>query len=242
MEDIIVFTKPKEVHGYVYLNIMIMDGHNTQTKELEYHVTKLRTFLDTPYTDIQLQSFIHMLEEKWIYSGGYVLHIIQISYPKLFPTRVKIKRYQIGDCNSICINTKGICGDWMEQHNVKNMRERQRLLPWIYNQRVDGVLQCTRVVGNKKIKEKIVNKGAPKDSLAPTFSTETFIAEKKSNYLCIGGTDGCMQTYLDEPKLCNHIFSQWIKGCMVKDLMYQWLSRSSITDNNALVMIEMTSI
>ena len=239
MEDHIVLVKPYESKQTTYISVVIIDGHRTHPLAIDKVITHLKNLFQRPYTHTELQQLIYSIESGWQVQGGFVFHIVTFSYSNVTPNVITVQRYQVGDCNSTLLYRRGLILDWMVNHNVMEQSERQRVFPWIERQKVGGVLQCTRVVGNKKLKEQLIKQGASKDLLSPVVASEIFRMDKNVNKcLFIGGTDGCIQKNRETSALRIRILELWNANCIVSNLMYKWLEQSNISDNNALIMME----
>ena len=78
----------------------------------------------------------------------------------------------------------------MKTHNVNQLRERKRVKDILKNNKVAGILSCTRVIGNQRIKNKLGEKRQLIDPIADCDSN--MIQDNK--VLIIGGTDGCFSS------------------------------------------------
>ena len=212
-----------------------MDGHATFPLELEEFFLSCKNKLKKPFDDSpkcrkEWQELVDTYERNWSSSGGVVFHIVSISFDNTSST-LKCVRYQIGDCNSIFISN-GVKMPLMYRHNIFQMEELQRVMPYIENGRVGNVLSCTRVLGNKDLKEKL-----PDSLLTPRFlvETSTFSLNKddsKGMFIC--GTDGIMSStkclqWLQKVKCKNMNCIQLADECM---------NRTGKEDNVSFIIIE----
>ena len=234
MEDEVWFQPSFTIDNKTYLQFFVIDGHKTHQLELMRCIERLQSLMKQPLTHSLVQDWMTMMDNRWTWNGGVVIQLVSIQFSERVPDICEIHRFQMGDCNSVVFNSKNIFAPCMQVHNVSNPSENQRLKDYISNNRVMGVLQCTRVLGNKEIKEEIVKAGGGETLLNPRVDYQVYRFPRPESFIFALGSDGCFQNQMTT----NMILSQ-IKKCKSLDQMVdQWISMSSKTDNSSIIMAE----
>lgn len=126
----------------------------------------------------------------------------------------------------------------MEVHNTSNREEYKRVEPWCVRGRVGGVLECTRVIGNKDIKQKMEREGAPMDMLTPIFLKEkTIHCIRDNHWMTVVGTDGLFGDVNHVETLIGLTQKMMSHLVQIETIARVWLGSSSPEDNVAFVLL-----
>ena len=234
MEDELWFQPSFTIDNKTYLQFFVIDGHKTHQLELSRCVGELQGLMKAPLTKSLVQTWMTNMDNKWKWNGGVVVQLVSIQFSERVPDICEVHRFQVGDCNSVVFNRKVLFMPCMQVHNVSNPRERHRLEKYISNNRVMGVLQCTRVLGNKEIKEEIEKMGGSGSLLNPVVDYEMYRFDRPESFIFALGSDGCFQGQM----ATNMILSQIKKSNSLDEMVDTWISMSSKTDNSSIIMAE----
>lgn len=241
MEDYVWFEPPFESSGRQYVQCFVLDGHSTHPLELESLYEKGKQCIKAPFHADRWQTMVGEEDARWSSNGGLVVHVVSLSFPIADPRQVLVIRGQIGDCNSVIVQSNAAIARPMEVHNTTNPKEFARVSPWCSRGRVGGVLECTRVIGNTKLKHSLVAKGAPADLLYPLLLTEiTHHRIKNDRWVAVVGTDGLFGDR-DRVDAVSHITHSMIQRDVATETIADlWLNASSHNDNVAFVLLSFT--
>lgn len=242
MEDFILFEKPFIKHDTCYCQCMVIDGHSIHPFEVYEFMEECKQYLKIPIKTTLIpnwQKLINTFEHKWSDCGGVVFHIISIQFPKEDPRSFSIYRLQVGDCNSVLFDSNETKMNQMYVHNTTQREERDRVLPWLHNERVGGVLQCTRVLGNTELKKDLTNgNGAPDNLLFPTilYKRNHFTIES-GDWLGIIGSDGCMSNQDRMNMIINILQKKMSEKVDLNSMIDMGIQMSDSSDNIGMIMI-----